>query len=182
MNLPLVILLTVLVHAAFNGSRLTVSLAAHSLHATPLTIGVLMSLYAAIPMLYSVTAGRFVDKVGAAKPMFWAAVAVGVGLMIGWLWHSIWALYVVALIVGTGFMVFHVAANSLVGGMGGAGGAEGDENRSVRFSWFALGFSISGFTSKNHDLLASLRTNVIASSKSGSVFSRLMMWILLRWP
>ena len=31
-------------------------------------------------------------------------------------------------------------------------------------------------------LLASWRTNFIASSKSGCVFSRLMMWILLRWP
>ena len=31
-------------------------------------------------------------------------------------------------------------------------------------------------------LAVSWRTNLQASSNSGSVFSRLMMWILLRWP
>jgi hypothetical protein len=45
--LALVVVVTVLAHAAFNGSRLTISLYALSLNASPLAVGMMMSLFAA---------------------------------------------------------------------------------------------------------------------------------------
>ena len=56
------VLLTVLSHVGFVGSRITVSLSAINQGASPLEIGVLMALYAVIPMLLAVQAGRLVDR------------------------------------------------------------------------------------------------------------------------
>jgi hypothetical protein len=47
-----------LAHVAFVGSRLTTSLFALNLHASDLTVGLLMSLFAALPMLLSIVSGR----------------------------------------------------------------------------------------------------------------------------
>lgn len=48
MNLYLVVLLTILLHLAFAGSRVTLSLFAISLNASPFTVGLIMSLLAAV--------------------------------------------------------------------------------------------------------------------------------------
>ena len=81
---PLVffVLLTVLSHVGFVGSRITVSLSAISQGASPLTIGVLMALYAVIPMLLAVQAGRLVDRVGAFWPIAISGAFVAVGIVL----------------------------------------------------------------------------------------------------
>jgi hypothetical protein len=61
-NLRLVVVLTILLHPAFAGSRVTLSLFAISLNATPFTVGVIMSLPAILPMLFSVHAGWVIDR------------------------------------------------------------------------------------------------------------------------
>jgi predicted MFS family arabinose efflux permease len=134
-----VVVLTILTHTAFNGSRVTVSLYAISLHATPLTIGTLMSIYALLPMLLAVAAGRLADRIGVRAPLIAAAASVASGCALPYFWESLAALYVAAALIGTGFMVFHVAINSVVGSIGEAA------NRTQNFSMLALGFSTSGF-------------------------------------
>jgi MFS family permease len=134
-----VVVLTILTHTAFNGSRVTVSLYAISLHATPLTIGTLMSIYALLPMLLAVAAGRLADRIGVRAPLIAAAAGVASGCALPYFWESLAALYVAAALIGTGFMVFHVAINSVVGGIGEAA------NRTQNFSVLAMGFSTSGF-------------------------------------
>jgi len=60
----------ILTHAVFNGSRMLVSLYAIHLHASPFTVGALMSFYALLPMLFA--GERKVDwstGVGARWPM-----------------------------------------------------------------------------------------------------------------
>ena len=54
MTLRLVIVLTVLAHVAFVGSRVTVSLYAISLGASPLTVGVLMSLNGLAVLIFGI--------------------------------------------------------------------------------------------------------------------------------
>ena len=66
-------------HAVLAGSRVTVSLAALDKGATPLTIGVLMALYALLPMLFAVAAGRFSDRAGVRRPMLLGTAAIAVG-------------------------------------------------------------------------------------------------------
>jgi predicted MFS family arabinose efflux permease len=55
------------------------------------------------------------------------------------LWPSLNALHLAAMLIGTSFLFYHVALNNVIGQLGTPAG------RAVNFSWFALGFSISGF-------------------------------------
>ena len=138
MRLWQLIALTVLTHTVFNGSRMLVSLYAIHLHASPFTVGSLMSFYALLPMLFAVSAGRLVDRVGARWPMFGASVSVAVGALLPFVWPRLETLYAASTLIGTGFMVFHVAVNQVVGALGPS------EDRAANFSWLALGFSVSG--------------------------------------
>jgi len=133
------ILLTVLSHVGFVGSRITVSLSAINQGASPLAIGVLMALYAVIPMLLAVQAGRLVDRVGAFRPIAVAGVIVAAGMLLPFASHEMPVLFVSATVVGTAFMMQHIALNHVIGNLGEA------SERPVNFSWFALGYSVSGF-------------------------------------
>ena len=138
MNLWQLIALTILSHSAFNGSRMLVSLHAIHLHASPFTVGALMSFYALLPMLFAVSAGRLVDRVGARWPMLWGSVAISLGTLAPFVWPRLETLYAASTLIGTGFMLFHVAVNQVVGALGRS------EDRASNFSWLALGFSVSG--------------------------------------
>ena len=137
MRLWQLVALTILAHTAFNGSRMLVSLYAIQLHASTFTVGTLMSSFALLPMLLAVAAGRLIDRVGARWPMFAASFTVAVGALLPFVWPRLWTLYAASTLIGTGFMVFHVAVNQVVGAIGRA------EDRAANFSWLALGFSVS---------------------------------------
>lgn len=139
MKLQLAIVLTVLTHVAFVGSRMTISLYGIKLGATPLTVGVLMALYAALPMLLAVYAGRQIDRIGPRLPMLYSSVGLVAGVALPALWPTLAALHLAAMLIGTSFLFYHVALNNLIGQLGTPA------DRPVNFSWFALGFSISGF-------------------------------------
>jgi len=139
MKLAVIISLTVLTHTGFVGSRMVISLFAIHQHASPLTIGVLMALYALLPMLLAVAAGRLIDRVGTLRPLAWSGVALALGLALPWLWPAMPGLYLAATLIGTAFMVVHVSLNHAVGALGTPA------DRAVNFSWFSLAFSIGGF-------------------------------------
>ncbi len=139
MKLSLVFLLTVLAHAGFTGSRVTVALFAIRLQASPLEIGAAMALYALLPMIFAVAAGRWIDRIGVARPMTVSAAVVVAGLLLPAMLPGLWMLYLTAMVVGTGFMVYHVALNNVVGAIGRPA------DRATNFSWLALGFSAGGF-------------------------------------
>ena len=139
MRLAVLIALTVCAHTAFNGSRVTVSLFALSLGATPLTVGTIVALYSLLPMFLSVAAGRMIDRVGTAAPMRLASLALAAGVALPALWPGLGSLYIAATVAGLAFMVYHIGVQNAVGAMSPPG------ERAVNFSWLALGFSISGF-------------------------------------
>jgi len=138
-TLYLLIFITLLNHSVFAGTRVAGSLYAISLGATPFTVGVLMALYAMLPMLFAVSMGRWTDRVGARAPMLIGSVAIGSGAILPFLWPGMSALYAASVLVGSGFMMYQVAAQHIVGYIGKP------EDRPVNFSLSALGFSISGF-------------------------------------
>ena len=139
MPLALIVVTTVLAHAAFNGSRLTISLAALSAGASPLTVGVIMSLFAALPMVLGVAAGRLVDRIGVRWPMLAAAALITFMVALPGTIPGVVSLHVAAAGIGTGFMLFHICVQHAVG----EGSSEGE--RRANFGWLALGFSISNF-------------------------------------
>lgn len=137
--LPLLIILMVLDHIAFNGSRVTVTLYALHQGASALTVGTLMAMYALLPAIFSVAAGRWIDRVGIMRPMLAGSVAIGVGAVLPFLFPSLAVLYVTCVIVGLAFMLVNVAAYHAVGEL------SRPEDRAINFSYVALGFSTSAF-------------------------------------
>ena len=138
-KLRFIVLLTVLSHVGFVGSRITVSLAAINQGASPLTVGVLLALFAVFPMLLAVQAGRLVDRAGAFRPIAISGSIVAAGLLLPFASHELSVLYLTAAVVGTAFMVQHIALNHVIGSLGEPA------ERAVNFSWLALGYSVSGF-------------------------------------
>lgn len=134
-----VIVLGVVNHSVLAGSRVVVSLDALAMGATAWTVGVLLALYAFLPMLLAVAAGRLSDRVGARPPMILGTVAIIVGAVLPFALSGLGSLFACATLVGAGFMIFQVAAQNATGELG-----EPTE-RAKNFSLLALGYSVSGF-------------------------------------
>jgi MFS family permease len=134
-----VVCLAVIGHTAFTASRMTVSLAAIALQAPAFVVGLLLSLYALLPMLLSVAAGRWIDRVGTRLPMLLGSVVVSAGFVVPALWLTLPALFLNSLLVGTGFMFFHLSIQKLTGDL-----AEGPQ-RMRNFAHLAVGYSVSAF-------------------------------------
>ncbi len=135
----LVVALTVLLHLAFSGSRVALSLFALSLNASPFTVGVLVSLLALLPMTFSVPAGRMIDRTGVRKPMLVGASSLFIGIALIAIAPQLQTLFVASCFIGSGFILFHIAVNYVAAVIGRP------EDRAKNFSWLALGFSTSGF-------------------------------------
>ena len=126
-------------HAVFTGSRVIVALDALSRGASPFTVGVLVSLYALLPMFLSVVAGRVVDRIGARRPMLLGSVLIGVAATLPVAFPGLPSLFAGATLLGVGFMAFQLAAQNTTGEIGGP------TARARNFSLLALGYSVSGF-------------------------------------
>ena len=139
--LVLLVPLAIAGHAVLVGSRVTVSLAALAQGASPLTVGVLIALYALLPMLSAVAAGRLSDRIGVRIPMLFGAAGLAVGVVLPLFSTSLPVLCASATIVGLAFMVFQLATQRVTGEIGGP------LERARNFSLLALAYSISGSVS-----------------------------------
>lgn len=132
------LLLTVCLHMAFSGSRITLALfALITLKASALAVGALISLLAALPMLFSVHAGRWIDRVGVWRPMVYGTGAVTVGTVLAAAFPQLATLFISSCLIGSGFMLFHIAVNHAFGTLGAP------ERRAKNFGLLALAFSVS---------------------------------------
>ena len=139
MAIYLTLVLIVLNHIAFGGSRVAVSLFALESGATQMQVGFLMALYALCPMLFAIAIGRLADRVGPRLPMLAGSIGLGVALMLAAIWPSLTTLYIVAFLMGSSFHSFFVTVTGIAGGIGGV------ENRSRNYALVSLGFSGAGF-------------------------------------
>lgn len=165
----------VLSHLTYTGSRFTLQLYAIKLSATPFAVGLMISLLALMPMFMSVHIGRWTDRVGPVKPGIIAIVSVFVGTLLPFVFQNLASLYAASAIIGSGFMVAHIAVNNAVG-------HTVPENRTRAFSHLALGFSISsmlgpviaGFAI---DGVGHVWTFVVLASSSVGAFA---CWLVVR--
>jgi len=125
------------VHAAFLGSKVIVSLLALKLGADASLVGMLIGCYAVPPLLFGVLAGRLADRIGMRVPMMLGAGSIVLGLISGFLWNALYALFFLAILIGIGFVLFMVSVQNLVGAL--------DGNRSRNYSILTIGYSISNF-------------------------------------
>jgi MFS family permease len=143
MTLARIIVIAVLTHMAFVGARMTSALYALAYKASTFTVGVIVALFALVPMLVAVRAGRWLDAVGPGRPILTGIVLMIGGLMLPALFPYATAdvapVLVSAALVGTGAMLSMLTVQKVVGD-------RADPNhRAAAFSWLALGASISGF-------------------------------------
>lgn len=130
--------LNALGHVAFVGARMATTLFALELGASAFTAGLLLSLFAALPMMLSVWSGRLFDRVGPRRPLTAAFAFLVLGCALPFALPHLATLYVSSTILGTAFMLVHIGMNSIFGAHGGP------EQRAMNFSWLALAFSFSG--------------------------------------
>ncbi|MBA2548076.1 MAG: MFS transporter [Burkholderiaceae bacterium] len=142
MTLPRIIAFVVLTHTAFGAARVTASLYALSNKASPFTVGVLLALYALVPALLAVRAGRWLDEVGPFRPLLLGTAMMTVGALLpaafSYAAADVAPLLVASALLGTGFMYVQMTVQNLVGTMSEPG------SRPAAFSMLALGFSTSG--------------------------------------
>jgi MFS family permease len=137
--LALVLAVTVLTHLAFAGARVAVALLALHLGASPAVVGILAALFPALPMFFSIAAGRAIDRIGVGKPMLAGALAVAGGCAAAFVWPTLEALYAVSVVVGSGAMLSHIASHNAVGAIGTP------PDRPRNFTLISLAFSTATF-------------------------------------
>jgi MFS family permease len=130
-------LLIMLIHMAISGGRVAVSLTALELKRSTFEVGILIAVFALLPMLLSIKAGRMLDQIGPWRPMRASAFVVIVGTILPWVWQDFVALVISAACVGIGHMIFQIAIQRQMGMSAG-------EERLRNFSWLSLSMATSG--------------------------------------
>jgi MFS family permease len=142
LTLPRIVAFVVLTHTAFGAARLTASLYALSNRASAFTVGVVIALYALVPALLAVRAGRWLDTVGPYRPLLVGTALMTAGALLPaafpYAVADVAPLLVASTLLGTGFMVVQMTTQNLVGELAEPG------RRPAAFSVLALGFSTSG--------------------------------------
>jgi MFS family permease len=125
---------------ALSGGRLTGSYYILKSGNAEYLVGVFMALFSMIPVLISLSVGRWVDRVGASRVMRLGVALVLVGAWLPVIYLSLPTLLLMGLIIGCGFNILSVAAQHTVGHL------VADASPSARlanFGWYALGHSAS---------------------------------------
>ena len=133
MAFHIIVLLSVLTHTSFKGSKVLVSLYALELGATPMQIGALFSVYSIFPVVLSLYAGKLSDRYGYRLPMVFGACGLALGLILPFAVPRLAMLYVSAGLIGFCYIFYVVSVQHLVGSIG-----EGAD-RTRNYSIFSLG-------------------------------------------
>jgi MFS family permease len=96
-----------------------------------------MALYAFLPMLLAIPAGRLADRMGVRRPMLVGSCGVALAAVLPVVVPGLPVLFVAAALMGVSFMAYQVAAQYATGEVGGP------EDRARNFGLLALGYSTS---------------------------------------
>ena len=122
---------------AISGGRVAISLTALELKRSTFEVGILIAVFALLPMLLSVKAGRLLDQIGPWRPMRASAFVVMTGTLVSFVWQNMVALVISAACIGVGHMFFQIAVQRQMGLSAG-------EERLRNFSWLSLSMATSG--------------------------------------
>ena len=114
-----------------------ISLQALDLQATPVVVGLLMSLLMLVPTFVAVPVGRWVARVGGLRPRALGLLGIVAGELAAAASPTLAGLAIASLCVGTAFTFAHVAVNNAIGHLAGAAG------RTRAFGLMGVGFSLS---------------------------------------
>lgn len=132
----------VLTHTSFVAARLTGTLYALANKASAFTVGVQMALFALVPALLAVRAGRWLDEAGPFRPLLLGLSLMTAGALLPSVFPyevaDIAPLLVASALLGTGFMYVQITAQHMVGSHAPP------DRRPAAFAMLALAFSTSG--------------------------------------
>ncbi len=137
MAIYLIVLLTVLTHTSFKGSKVLIALYAYDLGASPLTIGLLFSMYSLFPVFLSVYVGKLSDRYGSRRPMIFGALGLMLGLILPYFFPQVAALFVSGALIGLCYIFYTVSVQHLIGSLGEAA------DRTRNYSVFSMGVSVT---------------------------------------
>ncbi len=127
-------------HGSLNGVRLAAPLQALGGGHSAAGIGLLMALFALLPVLLSIPAGRYADRHGYHRPVHIALALCAAGTLLGALSANYIALCGAAALVGAGSAIGMIALQR------SAGRLAGDAAERLRlFSWIALAPAVANF-------------------------------------
>ncbi|WP_420042402.1 MFS transporter [Bordetella genomosp. 9] len=132
-------LINMLNHVALTGGRVTVSLSALHIGLSTLTVGILIAVFAVLPMVLSVKAGRWVDRVGIRRPMYIGTALIVAGTVVPAVASTRISLLLASCCIGIGFMLHQVATQNVLG-------QTHAPERLRNFSWMSLALAASGFS------------------------------------
>ena len=165
----LILFLNVSVHSCYIGSKVVLALAALDLGASPVVIGFLVACYGVVPMLLGVVAGRLADTVGMRWPMLCGAASIALAMLAGYLWHALGALFLIATLVGAGFVFFNTSIQNLTGAI------SRPETRARSFSTLSVGYSLSNFAGP---MIAGYTIEYAGAANAFLIFAVIMLFPL----
>lgn len=127
-----VLTLTALSGAAVRAGNMVLVLYALNLEASAFVIGLLGAMFAVLPMLFSMPAGKLADRYGSRALLLFCVVGSGVGLLVPWVFPGITATFVAAALIGLSLAMV-VPLQNLVGLI------STPETRARNFANFSLG-------------------------------------------
>lgn len=138
--LPTLILVSLTAHMALSGGRLAGSLYALHTGAGTSWMGLFMGLFAVLPLLSSLSVGRWIDRRGAQHVMRRGVLLVCTGAWLPVLQLSMPMLFAMAMFLGIGFNLISMASLHAVGTLSNG---HGNQRRLANYGWFGLGFASS---------------------------------------
>ncbi|WP_419960729.1 MFS transporter [Psychrobacillus sp. BM2] len=132
MKLQGILLLIFLFQTIINATRPVITLSADEFGASIVIIGILTSSFALLPMVFSIHAGKVIDKFGDRMPVIFGFIAAIAGMIVPALFTTIWALFASQLLLGLANICIPIALQNLLGHQSTA------KNRDYFFSMFSL--------------------------------------------
>lgn len=139
MSMRYVLALALFSMTGVRAGRVMLALYALHLGAQPVTVGILAAAFSVPPMLLSLVAGRFADRVGARMPLVIGAAGGGLGMLVLYFLPGMPALFVAAFMNGFAFTFMNVTLQNLVGLL------STPDEQPRNFSNFSLALAVANF-------------------------------------
>ncbi|MGG0720288.1 MFS transporter [Robertmurraya massiliosenegalensis] len=109
-----------IVSIVLQGTKPIVSLYADSLGASSVQIGILVSAYAFLPMLFAIKIGKILDRIGAKKLTLFGAIGMLVAVSAPILFPNYYALLFTQLIIGCSVICCLISMQKTIGNLSGS--------------------------------------------------------------
>jgi MFS family permease len=123
--------------SVFAGNRFLVAVFAVKQGASPFVVGLLMALFAIAPMLFTVPAGKLIDRIGTRRPLQLCLALLAAATLAPFFWTEISLMYVTAALVGGAFFPIYLAVTAMVNKHSAPG------ERAGNFSKVSVGISVA---------------------------------------